>query len=131
MAAYDIKMVIVVRKDTGASHGKLMSQTAHAVLGVFTDMFEQVDSFEYSVKVTPEIKEWLDGSFAKTVKKCDSLEDIEKIEKWAQEQGISYKKIIDNGTTQFNNIPTVTCIALGPCKTELFDNSFIAEYKLY
>jgi PTH2 family peptidyl-tRNA hydrolase len=132
MGVYNVKMVILIRKDLNSTHGKMIAQSAHAALGVFTERFKPTSNpNEMVIELNDDMKEWLIGSFAKIALKCDSLQDIEDAEQWAKDNNIPHKKITDNGTTQFNNIPTITCIAVGPCKSEILDAYFTPRYKLY
>lgn len=142
MGVYDVKMILLIRKDIGMTPGKAIAQGSHAVLGVFTDMIDVIAACNDGKQnfigyMTADMREWLEGSFAKVALKCNNSQDIEDAEQWAKDNNIPYKKITDNGTTQFDNVPTITCIAVGPCRSEILNSYFIGpnpeqpRYKLY
>lgn len=87
-----------------------------------------MDSGEQKFKTTftPAMMEWLtweEGKpgFTKIVVSCEGEEELKKIEALANEAGIPNAIILDNGLTEFHNIPTYTCIALGPDDAEKID----------
>jgi len=66
--------------------------------------------------------EWLNGQFTKIVLYVNSLEEMEAIEKAANDLGIPTAKIIDAGKTEFHGEPTPTALALGP-----YDSDVLAD----
>lgn len=123
------KQTIVWRKDLKVRKGKFASQIAHGSLKIFfdridPDSFIQNDDGNYSCtmnNITPEMKEWMEGIFTKIVVGCQSEEEVYELEVKAKTLKIPYAIITDCGKTEFNNIPTVTCIALGPYKAEVLE----------
>lgn len=71
----------------------------------------------------------MNGKFAKIVLGCNSEQDIFDLEKEANENYIPYAIITDSGKTEFHNIPTVTCIALGPDVSSKIE-SITKQFKL-
>lgn len=61
---------------------------------------------------------WLNGLFTKVCVSTDSEESLELLYYKAKEQGIPCSIIEDAGLTEFNGVPTKTCIAIGPAGVE-------------
>lgn len=130
------KQVIVVRKDLNMRKGKIAAQVSHAVMKIVFDRMElyNPDDFGigayigqiYKTKFEPPLSEWVNWSegkpgFTKIVVSCEGEEELKKIEALANEAGIPNAIILDNGLTEFHNVPTYTCIALGPDDAEKID----------
>jgi PTH2 family peptidyl-tRNA hydrolase len=120
----EIKQMIVMRKDLNMRKGKMVAQGSHA------SMIFLVDKVKYAFKTKKDIYELLndtqiDWIFNEKFKKiCVSVENIEElleIERKAVEMNIHVDRVIDSGLTEFNNIPTMTCIAIGPDKSYKID----------
>lgn len=128
------KMVIVMRKDLKCPKGKYCSQASHAAVGAVIQVIfgerlnedkfvERLHDFEINVApvVNKATKDWLAGEFTKITVAVDSLEALEEIEKKAHDTGLNVCKITDNGHTCFDGVPTVTCLAIGPCYSSEVD----------
>lgn len=92
-----------MRKDLNMRKGKCVAQGAHASLGAVLP--NQDD---------PRVKEWLAGSFTKVCVTVNSEEELADVFQRAKDAGLITCKIVDNGLTEFNGVPTWTCIAVGP-----------------
>ena len=65
---------------------------------------------------------WLLGDkAAKIVVGVDSEEELLALMGTAKEVGIPYQEIIDAGLTEFNGVPTLTCVGFGPALKEELD----------
>lgn len=127
----EIKQVIIVRKDLHMRSGKIAAQCCHASMKVILDMMYENRMVMYSdpeiIHWTLRLREdsslytWLKGHFTKVVLYVDSLEEMEEIEKAANKLWIPTAKIIDAGKTEFHNVPTPTCVALGPYDGDVLD----------
>lgn len=128
------KLIIVVRRDLKMNKGKAVAQGAHAATGaviqaIFGERLnegkfvERLQDFEINVApvVNKATKDWLAGEFTKITVAVDSLEALEEIEKKARDTGLNVCKITDNGHTCFDGVPTVTCLAIGPCYSSEVD----------
>lgn len=128
------KMVIVMRKDLKVPKGKAVAQGAHAAVGAVIQALYgfrleendfRLDAYAYKVKkdayVDSATRDWLTGEFTKITVAVDSLEALEEIEKKALNIGLNVCKITDNGHTCFDGVPTVTCLAIGPCYSSEVD----------
>lgn len=107
---YDFKQVIVMRKDLNMRKGKAVAQGAHASLAV---VLRHLDH--------PYVKGWLAGRFAKIAVYVESEDELHEIHEKALEHGLLTEMIQDAGFTEFNGVPTYTCIAIGPAPVEEID----------
>lgn len=110
MGNYDYKQVIIVRKDLKMRVGKAIAQGAHASMAVVLNHRDH-----------PDVVEWLKGRFAKICVYVNSEEELFNIQEKALEAGLLCEIIQDAGFTEFNNVPTYTCLAVGPAKIEDID----------
>lgn len=110
-----IKQLIVIRKDLNMRKGKMIAQGSHASISFLTR------SLENNKPLTEVQKEWLNNSFTKICVSVDSEQELLEIAEKAKSMSVECHVITDNGTTEFNGIPTKTCLALGPDKAEILD----------
>jgi peptidyl-tRNA hydrolase len=112
--------------------GKIAAQCCHASMGVLLK-YIKVDhghnNITHDCFFPSPVVEWINGSFAKIVLKAPSLDDLLKLEQQAKEKDIPYCLITDNGTTVFNNEPTITCIAIGPWHADIIEE-MTQDFKL-
>jgi len=110
-----IKQVIVVRKDLHMRMGKVAVQCAHASMKIFFNrMYRNTYENEYILNPTPEMIEWIEGLFTKICVRVDSLDELMEIYEEATANQIPASIIEDCGLTEFNNVKTITCCAIGP-----------------
>lgn len=102
-----MKQIIVMRKDLGMRKGKMIAQGAHASLKATLENLEH-----------PKVKEWLSGKFTKICVSVDSEQELFDVYNNAVQNGLIAALIIDAGLTEFDGVPTFTCIAVGPATTE-------------
>jgi len=124
------KQVIVVRKDLNMSPGKLAAQVSHASLAPITNKLSRKCNDNNHISYSMDIKDnkqdkavdlWLNNRFTKIVVYVKSEEALKNIFKKAQDKGLISALIQDAGFTEFNNIPTYTCVGIGPCFPEEFE----------
>lgn len=106
-----MKQVIVIRKDLKMRRGKEIAQGAHAAMAFLI----KGDSTQ------EEITQWLKEGQTKICVSVDSEKELMDVYKKAQIAGLTTNIIIDAGRTEFNGVPTNTCIAIGPNKAEEID----------
>ena len=128
---YNIKQVIVVIKALNMRKGKIAAQAAHASMKVFFD--RKIEYFQASVpyavddphqmliSLTHEMKEWVNGSFAKVCVSVDSEQELLDVYDKAREANLPCSLITDAGRTEFNGVPTKTVVAIGPANSEDID----------
>jgi len=106
-----MKQVIVLRKDLNMRKGKMCAQAAHASLKATIENFTH-----YCVQ------QWLgNGKFTKIVVGVDSEEELLEVLQNAKKGGLITALIVDAGLTEFDGIPTTTCIAVGPASSEMLE----------
>lgn len=115
----EFKQVIVVRKDVRMGTGKIAAQVGHAaVLGV--------EESRKSNKLW--LKGWFDEGQPKIVVKVDSLEELIKVQRSAEDLKIPVIIVQDKGLTQIPS-GTVTCVCIGPAPSYIIDK-VTSELKL-
>jgi PTH2 family peptidyl-tRNA hydrolase len=120
----NVKQVIIFRKDLNVRKGKAMSQAAHASMKVFLDLceYQRISSSEghltFYLDDDSNWSVWLRGLFTKVVVSCDSEQELLDIYQQAKDKGLPCSLIVDAGLTEFNGVPTKTCVAIGPAKSE-------------
>lgn len=118
-----VKQVIVMRKDLNMRKGKMVAQGAHASMKVMMEKLQYSPEtfYERTMSLTEEEIQWVDGIFTKICLSCDSEPELLELYKKAKDAGLNCALITDNGLTEFNGVPTNTCIAIGPNASEKID----------
>jgi PTH2 family peptidyl-tRNA hydrolase len=121
-----VKQVIVMRKDLNMRKGKMIAQGSHASLGALLKFFERIEnkgSITYKVQFGKDsyLDQWLNGTFTKICLYVNSEEELNNIKIKCDEAKIPNALIIDAGLTEFHEIPTKTCIGIGPWDSEQID----------
>lgn len=101
----------MIRKDLGMGTGKTAVQAAHAsVLGV-----ERVKSIRRRW-----FDEWYSSGQAKIAVKVQTIDELLRVKKHADDLDLPVVQVDDRGLTQ---LPpgTTTCIAIGPAPADLID----------
>jgi len=98
-----LKQIIVIRKDLNMRRGKQISQGAHASMKVVLENMEH-----------PNVKNWLSEAFTKICVSVDSEQELLDLYQKAQDAGMIVALIEDSGLTEFHEVLTKTCIAIGP-----------------
>lgn len=124
--SYDVKQIIVIRKDLKMRRGKEIAQGAHASMAAIlnTGSERYRDGYinnVFQIELTDMMREWLLGKFAKITATVDSEEELLALHKKAKDAGIITALITDSGFTEFNGVPTNTCIAIGPAHKDKLD----------
>ena len=96
----DIKQVLILRNDLNMRRGKSEVQCSHASLKVFFDRMK-VDSTDIEGNFTPQMIEWMHGSFKKISLGCDTEKELLHLKDLADQAEIVNALILDNGETEF------------------------------
>lgn len=138
-----VKQIIVVRKDLKVRKGKMVAQGSHASLGAFLKCFKKdevctSDNKDYNIHYSLNVSNgsyldyWLNGIFTKICLSVESEEELlslyERIK--TERPDIPCVLITDCGLTEFDGVPTNTCIGIGPFWSEDID-VYTKELKLY
>jgi len=110
-----------MRHDLKMRRGKQIAQGAHAAMSFICRRLQEqgavsLDDFSEAQQM------WLNGSFAKICCRVNSEEELIAIHDKAVEAGLEVHLITDSGKTEFNGVPTRTCLAIGPDVAENIDN---------
>lgn len=131
------KQVIVMRSDLGMRKGKMIAQGAHASMKVLLDAgsFARDSDSRYapllfSIVIDNNWEDWLNGAFTKICVRCDSEADLLALYEEAKAAKLPCSLITDSGATEFNGVPTNTCIAIGPAEALAID-SITGKLKLF
>lgn len=122
MTKSEPKQVIVVRKDLNMRKGKIAAQASHASLGAVLNYATYTGEESITIAVNSPLFDWLSGRFTKVCVSVDSEEELLAIYNLAVRNGVNVKLITDAGLTEFNGVPTKTCLALGPDYPENIDS---------
>lgn len=117
------KQVIVIRKDLKMRRGKEIAQGSHASMAFITKrMLRCLEASDTPYAYMNEAERaWLRSSFRKIVCKVPDLESLMEVAEKAKEAGLETHVIEDSGYTEFDGVPTVTCVAIGPDYNEKID----------
>lgn len=123
-----VKQIIVMRKDLNMRKGKIAAQAGHAVLSVIFKKLNMLDQFFWSVEQDRIVFEgdevlddWFTNSYTKICLYVNSEQELLDLKGKADSLGFVTSLIKDNGTTEFNGVPTYTCIAFEPLPAEKID----------
>ena len=113
------KQVIVVRKDLKMRQGKVAAQASHSSNAILLDNLGKVILYKFlnlvGLKIDNAWFNWLNGSFTKICVYVNSEAELDNIYKLATDNKLPCSLIVDSGRTEFNNVPTKTVVAIGPC----------------
>lgn len=114
------KQVIVIRKDLGMRKGKFVAQGVHASWASVLSRAIRTDA-GWLIPADDDIGPWLDGRFAKITVGVNSEEELKAVHLAAKLAGVPCSIIRDAGLTEFNNVPTLTAVAVGPAESSAID----------
>jgi len=120
------KQMIVIRNDLNMRKGKMVSQGAHASLGALLKCFRKYSTSDKTTVYQTEFSEdsylndWLNNAFTKICVYVNSETELMDVYNSIPDE-IPKVLIIDNGKTEFNGVPTATCIGVGPWESKEID----------
>ena len=138
----NVKQIIVWRGDLKVRKGKMMAQASHASLGsVLNSMRNKFNGFIESIiyflcwvlekrgrktmffvyQENSPWDKWLNGRFTKVCVYCKDEKELLEIFQKAKDANIPSVLITDAGLTEFNGVPTNTCVGIGPYLSEDID----------
>lgn len=123
----DVKQVIVMRKDLNMRRGKEIAQGSHASIAF---MSRQLQGSKTTIKLSDAAREWIESGFTKICVRVDSEEELMDIKAKAECAGLEVHLVIDAGRTEFEGVPTKTCLAIGPDQSAKID-AITGALKLY
>jgi PTH2 family peptidyl-tRNA hydrolase len=121
----NVKQVIVIRRDLKMRRGKEIAQGAHASISFITKRLRLIEdgneNTTYGCEFSDNELEWIKGNFTKICLQVDSEQALDDVFKAAQAAGLEVNGITDIGKTEFNGVPTKTCLAIGPDDADKID----------
>ena len=121
----EAKQVIVMKKfpksSGGLRTGKYVAQGAHASLGAILSLAKHEDHGLLIPLDDPYVNAWLTGRFKKITVYVETDEELVRIYTEARQAGLSASLIKDAGLTEFNGVPTLTAVGVGPGNPEIVD----------
>jgi PTH2 family peptidyl-tRNA hydrolase len=121
------KQVIVIRRDLKMRRGKEIAQGSHASMAFLS---RQLQAGGNTVQLTDEAKQWMEKYFTKICLQVDTEAELLEVYQNAKDKGLEVHLITDSGRTEFNGVPTNTCLAIGPNYADRIDE-VTAHLKLY
>lgn len=103
--------------------GKMVAQGAHASMAFITRRLQKFFNAGhcYAVDLWGPEQRWLEESFVKICVSVDSEKELLDIYAAAKQADVVCHLVQDNGLTEFDGVPTYTCLALGPDYSERLD----------
>lgn len=115
------KQVIVMKKFPKTRNmrtGKYCAQSCHAsvgaILGLRDRSFDEAGAQLVIPLSNPFVKSWLLGNFKKVAVYVETDEELLSIYNNAVAAGLACSLIRDAGLTEFNGVPTLTAVGIGP-----------------
>lgn len=137
---YDVKQVILIRRDLGMRRGKEIAQGSHASMAFLSeavqDYAKQCDDYLLTRMEEPQLElsnaawRWIEGRFTKVTLQVWSEEELEKYYQAALAAGLTAHLITDSGKTEFRGEATKTCCAIGPDYSDKI-NAVTGDLRLY
>ena len=115
---YDLKVVIVVRKDLNMRKGKIAAQASHSVLNLFVD---GIGDQPQSISLNEDDIAWLQTGGAKICVYVNSEQELLEIYQKASAAKLPRTIVTDAGHTEFKGVPTKTVVAIGPAEASKID----------
>jgi PTH2 family peptidyl-tRNA hydrolase len=118
------KQVIIMKKFPKSRNmrtGKYIAQGAHASLGAVLSLAKHEDFGLVIPLDNPFVYDWLVGRFTKVTVYVETDEELVLIHNQARLAGLPTSLITDAGLTEFNGVPTLTAVGVGPGDSDAID----------
>lgn len=124
------KQAIIMRRDLRMRRGKEISQGGHAAIAFLAQRLRDANIDIWKLLNLLPQREWMLGGSAKITLQTHSEAELLDLHAKALRLGLESHLITDSGKTEFDGVPTNTCIAIGPDKAEKVDE-VTGALKLY
>lgn len=115
-----VKQVIVMRKDLNMRKGKMAAQAAHASMAALMKG-AKAEGGKLVLQYPADVAKWFEERWTKVCVGCDSEAQLLELYNQSVNAGLPVALITDAGLTEFNGVPTKTCIAVGPASSDKID----------
>ena len=103
-----------MRNDLNMRKGKMVAQGSHASVLAYK-------AAEREEETTADARKWFCEGMKKICVRCDSEAELLSIERQALADNLPVVVVTDAGHTEFQGVPTKTCLAIGPGPAEDID----------
>lgn len=110
-----MKQVIIIRKDLKMRRGKEIAQGSHASCKFLIDILQN------GGRLTSAQMYWVANGQKKICLQATSEQQLLDLYDSARGNGLISSIITDAGHTEFNGVPTITALAIGPGEDDLID----------
>lgn len=119
------KQAIIIRRDLSMRRGKEIAQGSHASMAFLVHRLFSAEPTFTEAEVA-----WMRGGMAKICLQVSSEAELTDLHGKARAAGLVAELIRDSGKTEFNGVPTLTCLAIGPDEASRVD-AVTGGLKLY
>lgn len=105
------QQTIVVRKDLAMARGKIGAQVGHSVM---MDLLKLWQAGVRPDQLVGAANDYYNIKFTKIVLAVKDEAELNEIYTNAKAAGLTTHMVIDSGFTEFHNVPTKTCVCIGP-----------------
>jgi PTH2 family peptidyl-tRNA hydrolase len=102
------KQVLVTRADLKMRRGKEIAQVGHACTNIVIGIFTRKNKKELQIFNT-----WQSFGQTKVGLRVDSEQELLEVFNNATKLGVPVELVTDSGRTEFHDVPTKTCLAIG------------------
>lgn len=116
-------MAFLTRRINFAQYDQAFDASGDYFLGE-KELVQQGDPFWSkwaSFGISEEEREWLESSFRKICVYVNSEEELLDVYAKAKSAGLEAHLVTDSGFTEFDGVPTNTCVAIGPHESSRID----------
>lgn len=120
----EAKQVLVMKKFPKGRNmrtGKYVAQGAHASLGAILSIARHEERGLVIPLDDPFVNAWLTGRFKKITVYVETDEELLRIFSEAKDSNLLASLIRDAGLTEFDGVPTLTAVGVGPGDPALID----------
>ena len=121
MAAKQVLVMKKFPKSQNLRTGKYIAQGSHAAVGAVFSL-GQIQGDKLIIPLdNPFVKEWVTTNFKKVTVYVETDQELIELYRVARNAGIASSIITDAGLTEFNGVPTLTAVGIGPDDAEKID----------
>lgn len=111
-----VKQILIWRKDLNVRKGKIAAQIAHASVAFLVEKHRVNNP-----TLTKEEYDWINTGQRKICVYVENEAELLLLYEKAKAKYLTTHLVIDSGLTEFDGVPTKTCISIGPHYSEKID----------